>query len=110
VKYVKQVLITKNEENDKISKDNTNLKEKVLSLEKENNSLRNKNVELETRTEPQRTFECVSKNYELSFQKFLTNNIEKSNMASMMYGVSRNSKTGIGYVEPRTPNIKPKEM
>jgi hypothetical protein len=52
----------------------------------------------------------VSKNYELSFQKFLTNNIEKSNMASMMYGVSRNSKTGIGYVEPRTPNIKPKEM
>jgi hypothetical protein len=52
----------------------------------------------------------VSKNYELSFKKFLTNNIDRSKMASMMYGVGRNSKRGIGYVEPRTPNIKPKEM
>jgi hypothetical protein len=30
-------------------------------------------------------------------------------MAFMIYGVSKNGKRGIGYVEPRNPIIKPKE-
>ena len=35
--------------------------------------------------------------YEKSFQKFLKNGIERSRMASMIYGVSQNNRRGIGY-------------
>jgi hypothetical protein len=35
--------------------------------------------------------------YEKAFQKFLKNGIERSRMASMIYGVSLNNKRGIGY-------------
>ena len=41
------------------------------------------------------------KEYDHSFQKFLARNIDRSKIASMIYGVSRNDRKGIGYVKPR---------
>lgn len=53
-------------------------------------------------------FGCVSKKYETSFQNFLERNIDRSNMASMICGVSRNGKTNIGYVPPKNSKFKSK--
>lgn len=38
--------------------------------------------------------------YDYGFQKFLEKSINKSKMASMIYGVSRNNRKGIGYEPP----------
>ena len=56
---------------------------------------------------------CVSKKYETGFQKFLERNINRTKMASMIYGVSRNGKRGIGYVPPKDSlclNLNPKKF
>lgn len=49
--------------------------------------------------EPPMDFECASKRYETSFQKFIAKNIDRSKMASMIYEVSGNRKRDIGYVK-----------
>lgn len=38
--------------------------------------------------------------YDYSFQKFLTKSLNRSKMASMIYGVSRNYRSGIRYEPP----------
>lgn len=55
---------------------------------------------------------CVSKKDETSFQKLLAQNINRSKMDSMIYGIIKNGRRGIGYVTPRNDmfNPKPKEM
>ena len=42
------------------------------------------------------------------FQKFLAQNIDKRKMASMIYGVSRNEKRGLGYVSTKHFMANPK--
>ena len=51
------------------------------------------------------------KEYDYSFQKFLAKSIDRSKMASMIYGVSRNNRKGLGYKAPRGKEIyKPKSV
>ena len=44
------------------------------------------------------------------FQKFLAKNIERSKMASMIYGVNRNGRKGIGYKGKVSQPKKVKDM
>lgn len=53
-------------------------------------------------------YECASKRYEAYFQKFLEKNIERSKMASMIYGVSGNRKRDNGYVKAKNSIFKPR--
>ena len=52
--------------------------------------------------------------YEKSFQYFLARNIDRSKMASLIYGVSRNQNKGLGYTESsekcETSAAKPKAL
>ena len=41
--------------------------------------------------------ETILYKYDKAFQKFLNNSIDRSRMASMIYGVNHNGKRGIGY-------------
>lgn len=53
-------------------------------------------------------YECASKRYETSFKKLLEKNIDRSKIASMIYGVSGNGKKGIDFVKPKNYMFKPK--
>lgn len=53
--------------------------------------------------------ENVIKKYDKSFQTFLARNIDRSKMNSMIYGVRRNGRRGIGYVFKEKPILKQKE-
>jgi hypothetical protein len=52
--------------------------------------------------------------YEKAFQNFLAKGIDRSKMASMIYGISRSGKDGLGYSGPRRkvklPIPKPKPL
>ena len=54
------------------------------------------------------------KKYEKSFQYFLAKSIDRSKMASLIYGVSNNNRKGLGYSEPyenhKNLNKKPKAL
>lgn len=50
------------------------------------------------------TSKCNFKKHQVGFQEFLDNNIDRSKMHLMIYGVSSNTKTCLGYV--REPLIK----
>lgn len=41
---------------------------------------------------------CNFKKYKKYFQKFLDNNIFQSKMVSLIYGVSKNGREGLGYM------------
>lgn len=83
-------------------------------MEKENSALKSKSEKLDKEifSEAPMDSDCVLSKYETYFQKILPRNIDKSKMASMIYGVSRNGKKGIGYVPPENSMFKskPKEM
>ena len=55
------------------------------------------NSQKETIPETPSNADEIIKEYDHSFQKFLAKNIDRSKMASMIYGVSRNGRKGIGY-------------
>lgn len=46
-----------------------------------------------------RISECKSKKYEEDFQDFLDNNIWRSGMDSLIYGVCKSDKEGLGYMD-----------
>lgn len=48
----------------------------------------------------------VIKKYGMDFQKFLAQNLDKSKMVSIIYGVSKNGKRGFGYVPPKHSRVK----
>lgn len=52
-------------------------------------------------------FKVIIKKYDMTFQKFLAQNIDINKMTSMIYGVNRNGKRDIGYVSPKHSRIKP---
>ncbi|CAI8615440.1 unnamed protein product [Vicia faba] len=79
---------------------------KTESLKLENSELRNKisklentlqNSQKEPISETPSNADEIIKEYDHSFQKFLAKSIDRSKMASMIYGVSRNGRKGIGY-------------
>lgn len=83
-------------------------------MEKENTALKSNSEKLkkEILLEAPMGSECVSKTYEMSFQKYLARKIDRSTMASMIYGVSRNGKRGNGSIPPKNSmfKYKSKEM
>ena len=83
---------------------------KTLILERDSTKKNCSKLEEALSQAPQ-TSNTVIYEYEKSFQKFLKNGIERSRMASMIYGVSQNNKRGIGYVpseDKSSTNDKPK--
>ena len=72
--------------------ENSELRNKISKLE---NTLQNSQKEPISET-PSNADEII-KEYDHSFQKFLVKSIDRSKMASMIYGVSRNGRKGIGY-------------
>ena len=51
--------------------------------------------------------ECTSKEHEVSFQEFLTKNIDRSKIAAMIFGITGKGKRGIGYHKPTNFMLKP---
>src|ERR1044072_8382539 len=85
-----------------------------FSLVNSNLALRSKISKLEEEITSSTSDSDNEKKYEKSFQHFLAKWIERSQMASMIYGVSRNKKKGLGYSEPygkdKILNTKPKSL
>src|ERR1044072_347069 len=90
------------------------LTEKNFSLVSSNLTLRSKISKLEEEITSSTSDSDNENKYEKSFQHFLAKSIERSKMASMIYGVSRNKKKGLGYSEPygkyKILNTKPKSL
>ena len=89
---MKNDLVFDSEETKNLRLENFELKEKISKLE---NNLQN--TQKETISEVPSNSDKIIKEYDHSFQKFLAKNINRSKMASMIYGVSRNGRKGIGY-------------
>lgn len=86
------------------------MKVRINDLEFENSALKIKSDKFrkEIFSEVSMNIECASKNYDNFFQKFLTKNIDKSKISSMIYGISGKGKRGIGYYKPKKSLLKPK--
>src|SRR3954470_14585429 len=82
-------------ETKKLELENSELKEKVLKLSKdaESSSSSEKSIP---------SMNNILKEYDLSFRKFLSRGMERSQLASMIYAVSGNKRIAIGY-EGETP-------
>ncbi|XP_058751791.1 uncharacterized protein LOC131624887 [Vicia villosa] len=87
----------------KLKAENSDLKESLFKLKNENSVIKDE-LQL-TQKEYDLKASAYSDNfikeYDHSFQKFLANSIDRSKMASMIYGVSENTRKGIGYVKPK---------
>src|ERR1044072_6280902 len=92
----------------------TELEEKNFSLESSNVYLRNKISKLEKEISSGGSDSDNERKYEKSFQYFLAKNVDRSKMASLIYGISNNNKNGLGYSEPfekhKTLNKKSKAL
>src|ERR1044072_5671199 len=90
------------------------LNDKILVLNSSNLSLRSKTAKLEEEITSNTSESESEKKYEKSFQYFLSRNLDRSKMASLIYGVSRNHNEGLGYSEScekhKTLNTKPKAL
>src|ERR1044072_6483537 len=76
------------------------LDKKNFSLESSNVYLRNKISKLEKEILSGGSDSDNEKKYEKSFQYFLAKSIDRSKMASLIYGVSNSNQKGLGYSEP----------
>ena len=90
------------------SKSNTRNSKRVLclKLKAENFELKENNVKLKEESQNVQNVSSSSskdilKDYDYIFQKFLAKSIDRSKMASMIYGVSGNNRRGIGYETPK---------
>src|ERR1044072_2083290 len=87
---------------------------KNFSLTSSNLSLRSKISKLEEEINSSISDSESETKYEKSFQYFLARNINRSKMASLIYGVSRNQMRGLGFSksseESETSDIKPKAL
>src|ERR1044072_6472190 len=88
------------ETSEKYEKTITELDKNNFSLESSNVYLRNKISKLEKEISSGGSDSNNEKNYEKSFQYFLAKNVDRSKMASLIYGVSNNTRKGLGYSEP----------
>src|SRR3954464_11715185 len=79
----------------KLELENSELKEKVLKLSKISGSPSESEKSIPSMNH-------ILKEYDLSFRKFLSRSIGRSQLASMIYVVSVNNRVGIGY-EGETP-------
>src|SRR3954470_9016486 len=82
-------------ETKKLELENSELKEKVLKLSKD----------AESSTSSEKSIPSMNnilKEYDLSFRKFLSRGIGRSQLASMIYAVSGNKTVALGY-EGKTP-------
>src|SRR3954468_9219498 len=80
--------------------ENSELKEKVLKLTKD----------VETSSSSEKSIPSLNnilKEYELSFRKFLSRGIGRSQLASMIYTVSGNKRVGIGYEDDTPYKLEP---
>src|ERR1044072_5277875 len=102
--------ITSNENEQTISE----LQENNFSLVCSNQALRSKISKLEEEVISNTSDSNNEKKYEKSFQYFLSKGVERNKMASLIYGVSRNNKKGLGYSGPlkenKDPSKKPKSL
>lgn len=78
------------------------------TLEQEIYVLKNKIKYLRNKSSKNSKTSVFNYKYEEYFQEFLTNNIGRSNMAYLIYGVSMNSKEGLGYTEHLDKSNYPK--
>src|SRR3954471_13424517 len=77
-------------ETKKLEVENSELKEKVLKLSKDVGSPSESEKSIPS-------FNHILKEYDSSFRKFLSRSIDRSHLASMIYGVSGNKRIGVGY-------------
>src|SRR4051812_48129626 len=77
-------------ETKKLELENSELKEKVLNLSKNSGSPSETEKAIPS-------MNYILKEYDLSFRKFLSRSIGRSQLASMIYAVSGNKRVGIGY-------------
>lgn len=93
-KDLKRIYVADSETISKLKKENSNMKEKLSVLEKYISTLKIKSKELEKEIPSEAPMESndVIKKYDTAFQKFLAQNIDRSKMTSMIYGISRNEK------------------
>src|ERR1044072_106045 len=89
---------------DKYEQTISELKENNFSLVCSNQALRSKISKLEEEVISNTSDSDNEKKYEKSFQYFLSKGVERSKMASLIYGVSRNNKKGLGYSGPQKEN------
>ena len=94
----------------------------IEQLKAENSELKENNVKLKEDFQKAQKISCsdtassskdILKEYDYSFQKFLAKRIDRSKMASMIYGVSINRSRSMGYSAPSKPidetlSVKPK--
>ena len=91
------------------------LNEKLFVLEKSNITLKSKVSRLEENIFSNTFVTDKVIRYDRAFQHFLDKSIDRSKIASMIYGVSRNGSRGLGYSGPskkidETLNVKPKAL
>lgn len=82
--------------------ENETLKTELSELKEQNIKLSNISEKAHEHSESNKSSDVknILNEYEYNFQKFLTTSLNKSKMASMIYGVSRNNRSGIGYKPP----------
>src|ERR1044072_6598630 len=99
---------------DRFERTISELNEKNFSLVSSNLVLRSKISKLEEEVISSTSNSNNEKRYEKSFQYFFAKGINRSKMASMIYGVSRNKREGLGYTESYRKNktliAKPKSL
>src|ERR1044072_5235131 len=102
------------ETSDRFEQTISELNEKNFSLVSSNLALRSKISKLEEEVISNTSDSDNEKKYEKSFQYFLAKSVDRSKMASLIYGVSRNNRKGLGYSKPyenhKTLNKKPKAL
>lgn len=101
---MKQIHVTDSEAHSEFTKEKFYFKtKKMIVWKKENSALKSKSKKLEKGffLKAHMNSECVLKKYETYFQTFIARNMYRSEMGSMIYGVSRNGKRFIGYVPPK---------
>ena len=106
--FKKELKVTK-ESFQKLTTSHSDLSKEISVLKTEKETLKNDFDKLESEVTSDTESECKSKLYEKAFQKFLAQNVERSKMASMIYGVSRSNKEGIGYTSSKIGKWKPKQ-
>src|ERR1044072_4917943 len=88
--------------------------EQILSLKSSNVYLINKITRLEKEFSSGGSSSNNEKKCVKSFQYFLAKSVDRSKMASLIYGVSNNNRKGLGYSEPyenhKNLNKKPKSL
>lgn len=86
------------------------MKIKFSNLEFENSALKSKrdNFRKEISLKAPMNFKCASKKCEVSFQEFITKNIDRSKITLMVYGISGKGKTSISYHKPNNFLLNPK--